>query len=276
MRRDALYVLAVGAALLTLAAGCGGSGPTSPSDPAAPEPTVARTADLPANVYGAYTASGDVPEAAANGGNLVIVIPSYADDANRIADALRANGKLAILSAHHVFGNSRAWWEDGKGWEQTKRWAEPFRSLTAAVLVVDEPLHNGVPAADRDAAIARVRADGYRTMTTEWVDQAVRSARPSVDLYAVTCYFWPGPGSWSMDRCAEAYRTHPDWNLVNGQAFDAYEGAGNGSVDSQIARWAEIGRARAGVVFWVWRWDGQEGIGDNPALRSAFNRYGGR
>jgi hypothetical protein len=39
--------------------------------------------------------------------------------------------------------------------------------------------------------------------------------------------------------------------------------------------WAEIGRQRQGVVFWVWRWPGQEGIGDNSEALAAYRKGAG-
>jgi len=266
----------LGGLVFALAACGGGSAPTAPSQPVAP-PAVSRPADLPPHIFGAFASSEDVPDAAANGGNVVLVIPSYADDALAVGAALRANGKVAILSAHHVFGNHESTWE--AGWTQTKAWAAPFAELIAAVYVVDEPLWNGIPPATRDRAIARVRADGYRTMVADWVEVAVRSPRAPSDLYGATCYSWPGDGSWSMSRCEEAYRTHPEWNIVIGQGYDVYEGGRkgdeNGDTASQVARWAQFGRAREGILFWVWRWPGQVGIGDDPALRAAYHKAAG-
>jgi len=213
--KDGLFALAM---LMTLA-GCGASGPTAP-EPVTPAVVYAAPVRVPwpGQVYGAFAQVADVPEAAAHAGNVVVVIPSYAEDAARATAALRATGKVAILSAHHVFGGPRSGW--AQGWAQTKAWAAGMP--VAAVLVVDEPLHNGIPAADRDAAIALVRADGYATMTTEGVDRAIAAPRPPVDVYGVTRYWWPGVGSWTYDRCAAAYGDRPQWDLVIGQAYDDY------------------------------------------------------
>lgn len=275
------YVLAVLA--LSVLSACGGSNAVTGPSPESTAPAPVRMAYLPGTVYGAFAESADVREAGANAGNVVLIVPSYVDDAARVADALQATGKVGILSAHHVFGNARATWD--KDWPRLKEWAAPLleRSLIAAVLVVDEPLHNGIPASTRDEAIAIVRRDGFRILQTEWVDQAVTSSRPPADLYGVTCYYWSGVGSWSMDRCMEAYRTNPSWNLVIGQGWDVLDRgtpAGSrqytGTVEEQVRRWAEMGKARSGVLFWVWRWPGQTGIGDDPVLRSAYNREGWR
>lgn len=263
--------------------GCGGGGGvTGPSEaPAvAPNPGPVVQATLPPHIYGAFAASEDVPEAAANGGNVVLIVPRYEDDARAVASALRANGKVAILSAHHVFGTDpEAGWE--KGWANTKMWAAPFAELIAAVYVVDEPVHNGIPGATVARAVERVRRDGYRTMIAEWAERAAlrNYVWPAVDLRGVTCYSWPGEGSWSMHRCEEAYRTHPEWNIVVGQGFDMYEGGRkgdeNGDTASQVARWAQLGREREGILFWVWRWPGQTGIGDDPELRAAYRKGAG-
>jgi len=176
-----MKIFSLGLILFVLAAvGCGGGTSTTPSEMPETPSGKRPPAELPGRLWGAFTASDDVPEMAANAGNVVLVVPSYADDANVVAAALRANGKIAILSAHHVFGNPEATWE--QGWAQTKAWAEPLEELVAAVYVVDEPLSQGISAATRDRAIARVKAEGYRTVVGEGVDVAVRSPRAPADL----------------------------------------------------------------------------------------------
>jgi hypothetical protein len=179
-----------------------------------------------------------------------------------------------------VFGNPEATWESG--WTSTKAWAEPFADLVAAVYVVDEPGHNGILSAQVSRAVERVRRDGYRTMIAETAQQATRGdyRRPAVDLFGTTCYDWPGFGSWTLERCREAYRTHPDWNVAIGQGFDWHvhggrQSEGSESITSQMLGWAEIGRQRQGVVFWVWRWPGQEGIGDNSEALAAYRKGAG-
>lgn len=253
-------------ALLALAS-CGGDGPTGPSS--VQPPAVSTRHELPPRLYGAFTSSADVLELNGHAGSVVLIVPSYQDDAVTIGNALRASGKTAIVSAHHCFGSPRSVWDSC--WAQTKAWMEPFADRVGAIYVVDEPLHNGIPAADRDEAIARVRSEGYPTIVAEWVDQALRSSRAPSDLYGVTCYMWPGPGSWSMARCEEAYRSHPGWDLVIGQAFDMYEGAGNGPAGEQIKRWSALGSARRGVIFWVARWPGQIGLLDDYQLLRAYD-----
>jgi hypothetical protein len=266
--------------LLALAVlGCGGE--ESVTGPA-PLPSVAPSmapphAALPPHIFGAFASSADVPEIGPQGGNVVLVVPTYADDPERVALALQANGKVAIVSAHHVFGGPRETWgvdpaPGGQalaaprayqihgatavsvgGWLQTRDWMKPLeaRGLVAAVYVVDE-----------------------------WVDRAlITPARPPVDLYGVTCYSWPGPGSWSLDRCVEAYRTHPGWDLVFAQGFDLQQTTGyNGAVAAQIARWAALPRdfGRAGVLFWVARWPGQTGILDDPEMLAAYRKASSR
>lgn len=266
------WILATTAVLSVMFFGCGGSGSVvGPSDSPAPTPPpTSQRADLPSWIYGAFAASEDVPEAAAHAGSVVLVIPTYADDPRRVASALRANGKVAIVSAHHVFGGPKSGWESG--WQKTKEWMAELP--VAAVLVVDEPLHNGIPAADRDEAIARVRADGYRTMTTETVDRALISGtRPPVDLFGSTCYYWPGPGSWSQDRCLTAYASHPSWDVVIGQSYDDY----SFELDpASFSKWVQMARSsgKRGVLFWVWRWAEQRGIGDHDGYLRAFDAAG--
>jgi len=255
--------------VLVAVIGCGGGSVTGPSPVSdSGEVPVVTARVLPPSIYGAFVASADVPEAAANGGNVVLVLPSYRDDAEVVALALQANGQAAIVSAHHVFGGPRARWE--QGWSRTREWMAPLeeRGLVAAVYVVDEPLHNGISEADRDAAILRVAADGFVTITAEGIQWAQRKARPPSDLFGVTGYDWPGAGGWAQYRCVERYAEHPEWDLVIGQAFDLHPR--NGTARKQFRAWAELGRDRAGVLFWVWRWDGQCGIGDDPALLAAY------
>ena len=251
--------------VLALALGaCSGEGPTGP-DPVVNQPEAPIVA-LPSRLYGAFVRSDDVLEAAANGGSVVLVVPSYADDAGAVAAALRGNGKVAILSTHHVFSGAEVTWD--QGWARTKEWAKPFEDRIAAIYVLDEPLHNRIGPVVRDRAIARVRQDGFRTMIGEWVDEASRNNRPAVDLYGVTCYDWPGQGSWTLARCQEAYRTHPEWDVAIGQGFDWHSRSGTPA--QQIAAWAEIGRARRGVIFWVWDWPGQVGIRVDRAALAAY------
>ena len=244
--------------------GCGGSGTVSgPS--AVPEAAgVPAARVLPPFIYGAFVASADVPEAAANGGSVALVIPTFADSAQAVGDALRANGMVAIVSAHHVFGGPRADWE--RGWTRTKEWMAPLP--VAAVYVVDEPLGNGISAENRDAAIARVAADGYTTVVAECIQWAERTPRAASDLFGVTCYDWPGFGGRPQYQCIERYRDRPDWDLVIGQAFDLHRR--NGTAREQLRAWAELGRERSGVLFWVWRWPGQIGIGDDSTLLDAY------
>jgi hypothetical protein len=266
----------VAGGLLTLAAaGCGRgggvTGPTSPPETTGAPPVAQRPVDLPRSLYGAFAASGDVPEVAANGGNVVLVVPTYADDARVVASALRANGKVAILSAHHVFSGSETTWE--QGWAATKRWAEPFADLIGAIYVVDEPLSWGMPREAVERAIARVRTDGYRTMVAETAEMALKGWRPPVDLFGVTCYDWPGHGSRTLTQCREAYRSHPGWNVAIGQGFDWH--ARSGTPYAQVKAWAEIGRERDGVVFWVWDWPGQVGIRVDQGALAAYREGAG-
>lgn len=226
---------------------------------------------LPSKLYGAFVASLDVPEAAANGGSVVLVLPSYADDAREVASALRANGKVAILSTHHVFGGPKAGWE--AGYARTMEWAAPLRGLVAAIYVVDEPLSWGMPRADLEAAIARVRRDGWRTMVAETAEIALKGYRPPVDLFGVTCYDWPGHGARTLEQCREAYRTHPEWNVAIGQGFDWHERSGTPA--EQVRAWAEIGRGRDGVVFWVWDWPGQVGLRVDQGALAAYREGAG-
>jgi len=231
-----------------------------------------RARPMPGFAAGAFTPSIDVPEAAAHGGNLVLVVPSYRDDPEAVALALEAGNKRAVLSAHHVFGGPPDQWQ--AGWAQTLRWAAPLtsRGLVAAIYVVDEPLHNGIPVAQRDEAIAIVRASGYKTMIAEWIDSARNDTTgpQRVDYYGVSAYDFGFFGPTLQQALAE-YANHPQWNFVVGQGFDLQ--SRNGSPQQQFTAWVDFARntRRAGVVFWVWRWSQQTGIGDNAEYLAAYD-----
>lgn len=284
--------------------GCGKASVTSTPTPvpSATPTSNARLAVLPPHMFGAFTASADVQEAASNAGNVVLIVPTYNDDPNIVASALASHGKVAIVSAHHVFGNPRSTWgvEVGSssirpgssfrmrgvtassvgGWQSTLAWMEPLRraGVLAGVYVIDEPLHNGIPREIRDEAISIVRNAGFQTVLFEGIDR-VGNERPAVDYFGVTCYDWPGIGGKKLSQCETAYTDHPQWNLVVAQGYDLRQMAvRNGTVEEQIARWSKLGKlpGRAGVIFWVWRWPDQVGIADDSDALVAFNREGGR
>jgi len=294
--------LALGAVVIAVmwAVGCGGGGVTRPTPISEEPPSVAPV--MPTRYVGAFAASRDVPEAAANGGNAVLVVPTYSESAELVRNALLANGKVAIVSAHHVFGGPRDAWgveptieaqsKAGPrafamgprghqvsalsvgGWQRTVAWMKPIQDagLLAGVYVVDEPLGNGISAETRDEAISIVASAGYTTIVGEWIDRAKKADRAPSDLYGVTCYDWPGLGGWRMDRCEEAYRSHPEWDLVIGQAYDLHPR--NGTPAEQLRRWVDLSQDRDGVIFWVWAWDGQTGIRD--AYLAEYNAVVGR
>jgi hypothetical protein len=287
---------------LVIVSACGGSvsGPTTPGNEPTPDAPM-PLATLPRQIFGAFAESADTPSVAANGGNVVLIVPTYDDDANVVASALFANGKVAIVSAHHVFGNPRDTWgvEIGQksqrpgsqfkmrgvvassvgGWQATLAWMEPLRraGVLAGVYVVDEPLHNGIPRELRDEAITIVRNAGFRTVLFEGIDR-VGNERPAVDYFGVSCYDWAGIGGKKLSQCVTAYTDHPTWNLVLGQGYDLRAVSRNGSVETQIETWAKLGRlpGRSGTIFWVWSWPGQTGLAEDGEALAAFNRASGR
>ena len=170
-----------------------------------------------------------------------------------------------ILSAHHCFGSPGLSKDYMKAeWEHTKRWAGGI--TVDAVLVIDEPKHNGIPQEQLDYAISLVRVDGYRTFVTETVQYA--DQRPNVDYFGVTCYDWPGIGSHTLDQCITYYQDHPEWNVVIGQGFDWQPRSG--TVTAQMNAWLTLRRP---VFYWVWAWDGQEGIRDNPEALAVYRSH---
>jgi len=228
---------------------------------------VAHQKTMPLFAAGAFAAGRDVPEASAHGGNAVLVLPSYAEDAETIALALETSNKQAILSAHHVFGGPRDQWE--AGWAHTLTWAAPLtsRGLVAAIYVVDEPLWNGISEAQRDEAIAMVQVAGYKTMIAEWIDKARNDTTGPhrVDYYGVTAYDFGSFGP-TLQQALTEYVNHPQWNFVVGQGFNLQ--SRNGTPQQQFAAWVDMARdtRKAGVVFWVWRWPDGTGIANQDYL----------
>jgi predicted acyl esterase len=108
------------------------------------------------------------------------------------------------------------------------------------VYVIDEPLHNGISQGDAAAAVARVRADGYRTMVAETYSMYAKTLRETgsrldfgADWYGLTAY--DTKPEWVADR----YREDGRLNVVFCSSDD----------DSDGRRLAATARAR-GLFRW--------------------------
>ena len=218
---------------LALVVACGVSNHgTAPST--VPEPAPAPAPPALSTLRGDWIRGTDVVGAQLPAGsNAVVVLPSYADDQpGEIARELQARRLAAVVFAGHIFhGDPSRWDADWSYFES--RYLAPLRA--AGVLVgaqpVDEPAHNGLSVERVEAACRYVHARGLRTLTTEavrYVDDGssgpgYRRPRPATDWYAVTCYDDPGT-VYTVERCAELYARHPEWDVVAAQGFDAGRG----------------------------------------------------
>ena len=211
-RRDTLYVLALGAALLSLAAGCGhGGGPTSVTEGLSEAPSasgggsqVAAPAYLDGWFATVKSAEGWEP------GRTYVVVPSWAEDPARAAAVVAERRAFVLVSLHHCWGGGSL--EEGC-YRRTRAWAEPLVRTGRVVgwYVVDEPLHNGVREGAVVAGVARVRADGGRVMVAETYAMYAKTLRVEgrrldygADWFGLTAYgVVPG---WVADRYREDAR----------------------------------------------------------------------
>ena len=199
---------AVAAGLLSLAAGCGrGEGPTGVSDEPTEAVPVARI-DPPSYLAGWFatvrSAEGWEP------GRTYVVVPSWAEDPTRAAAVVAERRAFVLVSLHHCWGGGSL--EEGC-YQRTRAWAEPLTRTGRVVgwYVVDEPLHNGVREGAVVAGVARVRADGGRTMVAETYARYAATLREEgrrldygADWFGLTAYgVVPG---WVADRYREDAR----------------------------------------------------------------------
>lgn len=243
--RGGRWVVFVGvaAALLSLAVGCGrGGGPTDPTAgqegafPAAGGPVYVAP---PGRMEGYFTTARSHELWAA--GSTQVIVPSWGDPIGAAAVTMRERGVWAMVSAHHCFGGPPAGWEEC--WAKTRAWMRPAEETgrVVGVYVVDEPLHNGVPKERVEAAIARVRADGYRVMVAETYARYAGGGRwvPPVDWFGLTAYETK-PG-WVADR----YREEPRLNV----GFASSDEAGCAVGAAGCFRWSlDMGAADRGRI----------------------------
>ncbi len=207
--------------ILTTLAGCGGGSVTAPTD--VPEPTPAAPVAPPALMDGYFS----TPRAAGawTEGQTYVVIPSWGDDAQAAAAALSQRHAFALVSAHHCFSGKRAEWD--ACWAKTRAWMAPLEATgrVLGVYVIDEPLHNGVSHGAAAAAVARVRADGYRTMVAETYSMYAKTLRETglrldfgADWYGLTAY--DTKPEWVADR----YREDGRLNVVFCSSDDDADG----------------------------------------------------
>lgn len=211
MRSLAKVVLVVAVlGLMALAlAGCSSKASITGSDPvvtaAEPAPQVAPPARMDGYFATARSAGDWAP------GSTTIIVPSWGEDAAAAARALEAGRSFALVSAHHCFGGPRSAWD--ACWEKTRAWMAPIERTgrLLGVYVLDEPSHNGVPDDAILAAVATVRAAGYRTMIAETYARyagaggwKARGFVPPVDWFGLTAY--DTPAGWVADRYREDSR----------------------------------------------------------------------
>lgn len=200
--------------LALLLAACGGSSPTSPVGASEPPALVApQPAAPPAFMDGYFTTPRS--HGAWAPGSTQVIVPSFGEDAAAAAEGLQRAGAFAFISAHHCFGNPPAYWEPC--WTKTKAWMEPIERTgrVLGIYVVDEPFHNGITQPNIEAAVAIVRAAGYRTMVAESYPMYARGRYvPPVDFFGLTAYYTPP--AWTVDR----YREEPRLNVVFASSAD--------------------------------------------------------
>lgn len=147
----------------------------------------------------------------------MIAVPSYSHDPSGVGKEMSQRNIWVWLSAHHCFANPPSQWEEC--WAKTKQWAAPLFSTgrVLGVYVIDEPFGGevgGITPSHVEAAVARVRSEGYRTMSAEvygiykrmWEGQKYA---PSVDFFGLTAYYGTKT-EWVEDRMRE----NPRINLV--------------------------------------------------------------
>ena len=225
-------------ALVLAFTGCGGSGEVGgPSDGSSPAPAVMAPV-APARMVGYFVTPAGARDAASPGG-VNIVLPSWGQDAGAVASSLVASNAFALVSAHHVFSNPPDTWE--RDWQHTKEWMAPIQSTgrLLGIYVIDEPFGGEIRVSrgNVEAAVARVQADGYRTMVAEvfhWY-RAKGQWRPPVTWFGVTAYYD------KFDYVEDAYRNDPNLDVVFGTTQDEEP-------------WRELA-ARRGKHLFFWSWD---------------------
>ena len=245
------------------------TGPDAPIDQVAPD-ALADQADAKflSNrfFFGYFVRSQEALEVTHANWNLLLV--SWGDNLEPVAQSYADRGMTVTISTHSILFPTLVLAPTYEAdFARLRTLIEPFerRGLVHSIYVVDEPYWNNIPAADVDRGITYVESFGYKTMIAEWYARAIDSPRPAVDYYGVTCYTFPGGTGVSQDECEAAYRSHPDWNFVLGQATDF----GAGFTDQM--RWYNLAiePGREGLAWWVWRWPEQMGAADAPAILSA-------
>lgn len=188
-------------------------------------------------------------------GSTQIIVPSWGDPIAAAAETMRTRNVFAFVSAHHCFGNKPELWE--ACWKQTKDWMAPALATgrVVGVYVIDEPLGGeigGITPAHVEAAIARVRADGFKTAMAEVYPVYNRiyrelGYRPSADFFGLTAYY-----GTKTDWVADRFREDPSLNLVFASSADD-------------AEWEEL--ARRVHARGLFRWSLDLGAASRDRLR---------
>jgi hypothetical protein len=251
-------LLAVG-----LLAACGGN-VTGPSPVQQPEEvSLPPLAPVPQTGFGFYVRGSDA-EREYIPGQVHILILSWGDDIERIAQNFKANGQVAIVSTHCCLWRGGRF--DASSWKRIRdEWLTPLHmhGVLGGIYLVDEPKLNGIPVSELLLGSSHVGGAGYPTYAA--VSWGSRRESLPVSAQATTIYNWSGPGGTKKEWARDWYRENNEW--IVGEAFDAGRG-----MDGMVFRfWRDTAAITQKLIInWVWRWDGQTGCGDSPACRSVW------
>lgn len=184
-------LVAMSFAVLALIA-CGG-GAVSPSG-TAPTPQPAPAPPPPPSFYDGYFSTAK-PSATAlwDEGRTYVIVFSWDEDAAAAARTLQERRAFAFVSVHTCFHHGSL---DLECYGKARAWMQPIvdTGRFLGLFGPDEPSLNGISPAETTAAVARFKADGYRTMVAEvwrWYVKARHEGAPldyGADLYGLTAY----------------------------------------------------------------------------------------
>lgn len=251
-RQDRILLAGVATVLLTVAAGCGGDGVTSPSDGAqtavAPVSAPLRTPDRLRLVWGTVnTASGPVGRFGANAVGLQI--GTWDEDTAPFAAWARERGLVVFPFVEQVFTTTD--WPHY--WAKVEKWGRPLAEagVLAGYHVTDEWAYRGLPQSRRDEAIRFVTGKGFEVLTTEWVDTVLHRdfRKPAGRWFGVNCYAYGSRTPWTTQGCVETFERHPEWNLV---VVPAFAGGNQAGPYNQAAWEGMADRTGKSIAFWSW------------------------
>ena len=200
---------------LVVLVACGGGSPTGASTPEVG--AVYSQLQAPVKLRGEWSTASEAPYVPGEH-NVVIITPSYAKDKPEDVAFWLADRHLpAIVYAGFIYESPQNTW--ASAWVNFDKYLKPFKDkgVLIGIQPLDEAAHHGkfgvVP-----AAIADVRARGYRVLLTEVIDYIDESGfyklkYPQVDWFHVTCYPFP-QSRWNLNTCAQEYLEHPEWDAA--------------------------------------------------------------